>query len=81
MQVNKPKVARPSVAKAINAEKLIKRLQEHALANQFTNPQALMNQTQVHAALGLLKKVAPDLAAQQIEGEIDHTLTIKWKSK
>ena len=54
MQVNKPKVARPSVAKAINAEKLIKRLQEHALANQFTNPQALMNQTQVHAALGPL---------------------------
>ncbi len=45
---------------------LINRLQDHVKGDVELTP------TQVSAALGLLKKTAPDLSAVQHEGEINH---------
>jgi hypothetical protein len=48
----------------IKAGRIIKRLQEFIFD---TTGDALMTSSQVTAALGLLKKVHPDLAAAQVE--------------
>lgn len=49
------------VREKIRASQLVNRLEDHALGD------AEMSSTQVQAALGLLKKVVPDLSAQQVE--------------
>lgn len=49
----------------IQAEKLIKKLENHALADEE------MSSSQVTAALGLLKKRVPDLSAVEHSGEIE----------
>ncbi len=74
-----PPKPKPSVSDAIDHVAIIKKLQKHVLANQFTAPQELMNQTQVTAALGLLKKVAPDLQAVKQEVQTDGELVIRWE--
>ncbi len=79
MARKRPPKPRPSVAEAIDAVAIIKKLQDHVLADQFTQPRDLMNQTQVTAALGLLRKVAPDLQAVKQEIEADGNLVITWE--
>ena len=55
----------------IQASQLINRLNKHILATQ-DNPDQLMVQSQVTAALGLLKKILPDLSAVELSGEVVH---------
>jgi len=55
----------------IRATQLIKRLTDHILATS-ESPDQLMAQSQVTAALGLLKKVLPDLSAVELSGEVVH---------
>lgn len=50
----------------INASKLTIQLHNHALGK------VEMSQTQVQAALGLLKKVMPELASTEVTGSITH---------
>lgn len=52
------------VRQRIQTSQLINRLASHALG------QCDMSQTQVSAALGLLKKTLPDLTATELSGEI-----------
>jgi len=60
----------------IRTTALINRLQKHILAKQKAD---LLTSSQVTAALGLLKKTMPDLAAQHIEADIDGELIIRWQ--
>ena len=60
----------------IRTTALINRLQKHVLAKQKAD---LLSSSQVTAALGLLKKTMPDLAAQHIEADIDGELIIRWQ--
>lgn len=60
----------------IRTTALINRLQKHILAKQKAD---LLTSSQVTAALGLLKKTMPDLAAQHIEADIDGELVIRWQ--
>jgi hypothetical protein len=55
----------------IKASMLINRLTEHA------NGSVEMTSTQVTAALGLLKKAVPDLAAVQISGDPSGPLVVE----
>lgn len=55
----------------IRASQLINRLEKHVLANAQDGE--VMNASQVTAALGLLRKVLPDLAAVEHEGGTEHT--------
>ena len=59
----------------IKATHLVTRLHEHALG------QADMSPTQIKAAEILLRKVAPDLARQEVSGEDGQPqeLVIRWK--
>lgn len=59
----------------IKATHLVTRLHEHALG------QADMSPTQIKAAEILLRKVAPDLARQEVTGEDGgpQELVIRWK--
>lgn len=63
----------------IKASQLIKRLEKHILAEPEKDAdgdmviKGLMAQSQVTAALGLLKKVLPDLSAVELSGEVIHT--------
>jgi ribosomal protein L29 len=50
---------------------IINALIEHAEGKREMSP------TQVHAGLGLLKKVLPDLAAMDVSGQLDQTLTVQ----
>lgn len=50
----------------IRASHLVKRLQD------FIDGKAQMTNSQVNAALGLLKKCVPDMAAVQVSGEVEH---------
>jgi hypothetical protein len=59
------------VREKIRASQLVNRLEDHALG------EAEMSATQVSAALGLLKKVVPDLSAQQISGDADNPLAVQ----
>lgn len=54
----------------IQASMLINRLQN------FANGKVQMNAAQVSAALGLIKKVVPDLSSVSHEGEIGHNLRV-----
>lgn len=51
--------------KKIQASQLINRLTNHAVSDE-----EIMTASQVNAALGLLKKVLPDLKATEISGEL-----------
>ena len=59
----------------IRASMLINRLQDHAFG------EVDMSQTQLKAAEILLRKVAPDLARQEVTGEggQPQELVIRWK--
>lgn len=58
------------VRQKIKASQLINRLQDHIFS------EVDMTKTQVSAALGLLKKVVPDLQAMQVSGDADNPLTV-----
>lgn len=60
--------------KKIQASQLINRLTDHALAKDD-----VMSQSQVNAALGLLKKTLPDLKQMDISGELDTRTTVVRK--
>lgn len=57
--------------KKIQASQLIKRLTDHVL-----NDEVEMSQSQVNAALGLLKKTLPDLKQVELSGEMDNRTTV-----
>lgn len=59
----------------IKAAHLVSRLHEHALGEVDMSP------TQIKAAEILLRKVAPDLARQEVTGEDGkpQEMTISWK--
>lgn len=59
----------------IRASMLINRLQDHAFGN------CEMSQTQLKAAEILLKKVAPDLARQELTGENNGPvhMVVRWQ--
>lgn len=65
------------IKQKIRGTQLINRLQNYALANLTTKVFAkkVMTDGQVRAALGLLKKIVPDVT--EATGEIDHNLTVK----
>lgn len=58
--------------KKIQASQLINRLTNHALSDKD-----IMTQSQVNAALGLLKKTLPDLKAMEHSGEISMPQVIR----
>lgn len=66
------------VRKRIQASQLINRLEEHINSGR----PGIMDSSQVSAAMGLLKKVLPDLTSTQHEGNPDkpiaHKLTIEF---
>ncbi len=83
----------PWTVEKIKAGLIVNRLEKHIFAPatlllyaddpdrdpiSVPNPD-LMQQSQVTAALGLLKKVHPDLAAQQIKADVDGELVIRWE--
>jgi len=57
--------------KKIQASQLINRLTNHILAEDDE-----MSQSQVNAALGLLKKTLPDLKQVDLSGELDTRTTV-----
>jgi len=58
------------VRRKIQASQLVNRLTDHVLGK------VEMSRTQVTAALGLLKKVLPDLVAAEINSEVTHRYVI-----
>lgn len=58
----------------IRATLLVNKLEDHVLG------EADLSSTQVSAALGLLKKCVPDLAATEHSGDPDHPLAleVRW---
>lgn len=58
----------------IRAGAIVKRLFDHSVARKGDAgyDQAIMSATQVTAALGLLRKVVPDLLATEVRGEVIH---------
>ena len=55
----------------IQASQLINRLTKHILSEED-----VMSQSQVNAALGLLKKTLPDLKQIDLSGELDTRTTV-----
>ncbi len=56
----------------IQASLIIKRLEAYALGEKGPDKKpVIMNQTQVTAALGLLKKAVPDLTSIDLRGDVD----------
>ena len=68
----------PWTIEKIKAGLIVNRLEKHIFATA-ADLELHMTPSQVTAALGLLKKVHPDLANQQVKGEIDHQISIKWQ--
>ena len=68
----KRKKPAPWTVEKIKAGLIVNRLEKHIFATGSDSPD-LMTQAQVTAALGLLKKVHPDLAAAQVDvgGEVE----------
>ena len=60
-------------------EKIKAGLIVNSLENHIFSAEGNMTTSQVTAALGLLKKVHPDLAAQQVTGQVDTEIPIKWQ--
>ena len=75
----KRKKPAPWTVEKIKAGLIVNRLEKHILACQFTEPRDLMTQSQVTAALGLLKKVHPDLQAVKQDVKADGELVIRWE--
>lgn len=46
---------------------------------KFIDGEITMNSAQVTAALGLMKKVVPDLQSQEINAKLTGNLTISWE--
>lgn len=74
----------------IQASKLVDRLQDYVMADDFDDPDELvkgkkkseknrkrMSPGQVSAALGLIKKAIPDLAAVQLSGDEDAPVVVR----
>jgi len=61
--------------KKIQASQLINRLTNHILTDptKETFEKEFLQATQVNAALGLLKKILPDLSAVELSGEVNVT--------
>ena len=62
----------------IQTTMIVKRLEKHIFAKQEIEDgvvitKELMTQSQVTAALGLIKKTLPDLSAVEHSGEVEHT--------
>ena len=62
------------IREKIRGSQLVNRLENHILPDDKTGQVVDMTPTQVNAALGLLKKVIPDLRASEISGEIEAKL-------
>lgn len=71
---NRSKPADPAFEKTrqkIRVTQIVNRLEKHILGEQDTKKKIVkMSASQVTAALGLLKKVLPDLQSTEIQGEI-----------
>jgi hypothetical protein len=69
MPPRRPKKAKPSVKAAIKSSEIIKRLNNHIhnTPNKRYYIANYMDPSQVTAALGLLRKEVPDLAATKID--------------
>lgn len=61
------------VREKIRASQLINRLEDHVLSEDGPK----LDSTQVTAALGLLKKIVPDLSAQTVSGDADAPLKME----
>ena len=73
MPATKRKTPLPSAVKKIQASQLINALQNHALGKNT------MSATQISAAAILIRKVIPDLAAIQLDANIEHDIQIRWR--
>lgn len=69
--ISKPK--EPEWRKKIQAGQIANRLM------RFVNGEITMTPAQVTAALGLMKKVAPDLSAAHIENTHEGNFTLTWE--
>jgi len=72
----KRKKPAPWTVEKIKAGLIVNRLEKHIFAKTKAD---LLQPSQVTAALGLLKKVHPDLANQQIQADIDGELVVRWE--
>ena len=70
--------------KRIQTTMLVKRLEEHILSKPeiledgtIVNKD-LMTQSQVSAALGLIKKTLPDLSSMELTGDPENPIDMKW---
>ena len=61
------------IRERIQADRIIKKLENHILDNED------MTSSQVTAALGLLKKRVPDLAAIELSGDADKPIALEFK--
>ncbi len=61
------------VREKIRSSQLVNALENHVLGKDEEGSQPTeLSQTQVNAALGLLKKCVPDLKATEHSGEVEH---------
>ena len=74
---NRTKPTDPAFEKTrqkIRVSQILNRLEKHILGEQDTKRKVVkMSASQVTAALGLLKKVMPDLQSTEIKGEVTAT--------
>ena len=73
MAARKKTAALPSTIAKIQTTVLVKCLTDHVLGKKE------MSSSQVTAALGLIRKVIPDLAAMQVVAQVEHDVVIKWQ--
>lgn len=74
-RVTKRKKPAPWTVEKIQTTKIINRLEKHILAKNKDSADH-MTQSQVTAALGLIKKVHPDLAATKVDMSGDVTIEV-----
>ena len=72
------------VKQKIQASQLINRLQKHALSDiigeTYEDGKAVMTDSQVRAAFGLLSKVVPDMKAVELSGGMSLSVNIVGRS-
>ena len=75
---HRPKKAKPSIIDAIDGTEIIKTLRNHIFNHPHKREYVAnhMESSQVTAALGLLKKVLPDLQAHKIDVNADVIVTV-----
>ena len=61
----------------IQGSQLVNMLQEVALTGLYNNQNVAPER--MRAAEILLRKVLPDLKAMEVQGQVDTTVTLKWK--